>query len=444
MALKDRINLALKALSGKFTANEHTRSLYSTLGMGSPVYIDDNKESYVKNAYQANALVYSVVSFIASKAADVPLYVYEWGKEGKGERIYGHPLESFLYRPNPITGKGVFFNELYGFKLITGNTYLYFPRLEAGPNKGRFTEAWIMPSQYTEIISGGSMMPVRGYRLTIGDWAHEYKVDDVLHDKAPNYNYGWGAELYGQAPLQAAVKLVSKSNDSYNSQMKAYQNQGAVGIVSSDEQSQGGQFTEEQARALDANWKKNYGGSNNAGKLAFTSARIKYTQLGLSPVDLGIIEDHKMTLRDICNIYHVPSEIFNDPDNKSYANKQEARKAVYTDAIMPLVNTFLEEFNRFIGDAYGKGIYVDADWSAVPELQADRKSLMEIYSKGVEIGAYTRNEYRQKMGDDREDTITELDTFTTTLNVQPLEGINDIPTPEGTAANLDDSANDYK
>jgi len=443
MALIDRIRLAVKALSGNYTANPHTRSLYSTLGMGSPVYMDDNKESYVKNAYQANALVYSIVSFIASKAADVPLYVYEWTKEGKGERIYGHPLENFLYRPNPMTGKGVFFNEVYGFKLITGNTYLYFPRLEAGPNKGQFREAWIMPSQYTEIITGGSMMPVKGYRLRIGDWAYEYAYDDVLHDKAPNYNYGWGAELYGQSPLQAAVKLVSKSNDSYNSQLKAYQNQGAVGIVSSDETT-GGQFTEEQARNLDASWKKNYSGSDNKGKLAFTSARIKYTQLGLSPVDLGIIEDHKMTLRDICNIYHVPSEIFNDPDNKSYANKQEARKAVYTDAVMPLVNTFLEEFNRFIGDAYGKGIYVDADWSAVPELQADRKTIMEVYSKGVEIGAYTRNEYRQKMGDDSNMDVPELDVFTTTLNVQPLEGINEMPTPESTERNLDQSANDYQ
>lgn len=443
MAILDRLSLAFKALRGQTIDNPHTRSLYSMLGTGSPVFIEDNKESYIKNGYQANALVYSIVSYIAQKSADVPLYVYEWTKEGKGERLYGHELESFLYRPNPMAGKGVFFQEAYGFKLLTGNTFLYFPRLEAGLNKGKFTEAWVMPSQYTEIISGGKYQPVRGYRLTIGDYTIEYSPIDVLHDKAPNYNYGWGAELYGTSPLQASVKLVSKSNDSYNSQMKAYQNQGAVGIVSSDEQ-MGGQFTEEQARALDSTWKKNYAGSNNAGKLAFTNARIKYTQLGLSPVDLGIIEDHKMTLRDLCNVYHVPSEIFNDPDNKSYANKQEARKAVYTDAVMPLVNTFLEEFNRFIGDTYGKGIYVDADWSAVPELQADRKEIMEIYSKGVEIGAYSRNEYRQKMGDDRNDDIPEMDTFTTTLNTQPLEGINDIPTPEATQSNLDESANDYR
>ena len=441
MTIGDRFKLALKAFTGDFTNNNFVRSLYSTIGTGTPVYIQDDKESYVKNAYQANAIVYSIVSFIASKAADVPLYVYEWTKEGKGERLYGHPLEDFLYRPNPVTGKGVFFQELYGFKLITGNTYLYVPRLEAGLNKGKFTEAWVMPSQYTEIISGGIYMPVRGYKMTIGDLLYEFPVEDVLHDKMPNYNYGWGGELYGQSPIQAAVKTVSKSNESYNASLKSFQNMGAVGIISSDE-TQSGQFTEEQARQLDGAWKKNYAGSSNSGKMAFTGARIKYTQLGLSPVDLGVIEDYKMTLRDLCNVYHVPSEIFNDPDNKSYANKQEARKAVYTDAIMPLVNTFLEEFNRFIGDSYGKGIYVDADWSAVPEMQADRKQLMEIYSKGVELGAYSRNEYRQKLGDDRNDEVPEMDAYTTTLNTQPLVGLGDMPEPEETAAKL--RIDDYK
>ena len=298
-----------------------------------------------------------------------------------------------------------------------------------------------MPSQYTEIISGGIYMPVRGYKMTIGDLLYEFPVEDVLHDKMPNYNYGWGGELYGQSPIQAAVKTVSKSNESYNASLKSFQNMGAVGIISSDE-TQSGQFTEEQARQLDGAWKKNYAGSSNSGKMAFTGARIKYTQLGLSPVDLGVIEDYKMTLRDLCNVYHVPSEIFNDPDNKSYANKQEARKAVYTDAIMPLVNTFLEEFNRFIGDSYGKGIYVDADWSAVPEMQADRKQLMEIYSKGVELGAYSRNEYRQKLGDDRNDEVPEMDAYTTTLNTQPLVGLGDMPEPEETAAKL--RIDDYK
>jgi hypothetical protein len=60
----------------------------------------------------------------------------------------------------------------------------------------------------------------------------------------------------------------------------------------------------------------------------------------------------------------------------------------------------------------------------------------------VELGAYSRNEYRQKLGDDRNDEVPEMDAYTTTLNTQPLVGLGDMPEPEETAAKL--RIDDYK
>ena len=120
MTIGDRFKLALKAFTGDFTNNNFVRSLYSTIGTGTPVYIQDDKESYVKNAYQANAIVYSIVSFIASKAADVPLYVYEWTKEGKGERLYGHPLRRFPLPPQPGHGQGCVLSGVVRFQIDYG------------------------------------------------------------------------------------------------------------------------------------------------------------------------------------------------------------------------------------------------------------------------------------------------------------------------------------
>jgi HK97 family phage portal protein len=425
MNLLQRIALGIKVMTLRPTNpkdNQYFRSLFEHIGIGNALQMPSNMDSYIKNAYEANAVVYSVVSFIAQKAADVPIYVHEWTPEGKGKRIYGHPLENWIYRPNQYFGKSTFFQQYYGFKLITGNSYIYFPVLPAGVNAGKFTEGWVLPSHFMEIISGGWMEPISHYEMMWGDQTIRYEPTTVLHDMFPTYQYGHGQEMYGMSPIQAARRVISKSNSAYESQQKAMENMGVNAIVSADT-GVGAMFTQEQAQQMQTAWKEKYGKASMRNTPAFTDANIKVHELGLSPVDLGIIEDQKLTLRDICNIYHVPTEIFNDPDNKTNTNKVESRKAVYTDAVQPLVNSFLDEFNRFIGNTWGEKIYIDADWTTIPELQEDRKLMMEVYSKGVEIGAYNRNQYRQKLGDEAIEGDANMEMYTTTMNVVPLADV---------------------
>lgn len=428
MNILDRIRFAAKAFSYNPTAadNKYFQTFFGSI-TGGITEMTPNMDEYIQRAYQANAMVYSVVSFIAQKAADVPIYVHEWTNEGKGKRIYGHELEKWIYRPNPHQGKATFLEQYFTFKLTTGNTYIYFPILEAGVNKGKFKEGWVLPANEVEIISGGAMQPIQQYRVLWGTQEIKYSPDTILHDIFPTLDFGYGRELYGMSPIQSARGIITKSNEAYRSQQKAMENMGVNVIVSADT-GVDATFTQGQAQALQDTWAKKYGKSSMRNVPAFTDANIKVHPLGLSPVDLGIIDDQKLNLRDICNIYHVPTEIFNDPDNKTNSNKQESRKAVYTDAVMPLVNQFLDNFNRFIGDTWGEQIYIEADWTAIPELQADRKLLMDVYAKGVEIGAYTRNEFRKKLGDEGDESNPNLDTYTTTMNTVTLD---EVMKPEG-------------
>jgi HK97 family phage portal protein len=278
---------------------------------------------------------------------------------------------------------------------------------------------------------------VKQYKVLWGDQMIKYSPDVILHDLFPTLDFGYGRELYGMSPIQAARSVIMKSNEAYKSQQKAMENMGVNVLVSADT-GVDATFTRDQAERLQTTWKEKYGKSSMRNNPAFTDANIKVHNLGLSPVDLGIIEDQKLTLRDICNIYHVPTEVFNDPDNKTNTNKMESRKAVYTDAVQPLVNQFLDNFNRFIGDSWGESIYIEADWSAIPELQADRKLIMEVYGKGVEIGAYNRNEFREKLGDDVVENDPNMDTYTTTMNTVPLD---EVMKPEG-GLTVDDYANE--
>jgi len=78
-----------------------------------------------------------------------------------------------------------------------------------------------------------------------------------------------------------------------------------------------------------------------------------------------------------------PSEIFNDPQNKTYANKEEAKRAGILDAVEPELKAVKEMINKMFAPKNGKGkIYVvEYDLSVMPEMQIDQKAMAEALDK---------------------------------------------------------------
>ena len=68
-------------------------------------------------------------------------------------------------------------------------------------------------------------------------------------------------------------------------------------------------------------------------------------------------ETTKDFLRIICSSFGVDSALFNDPDNKTYSNREEAKKDYYNDVIIPIMNKVLEAINY----SYGMNLQIDVD-----------------------------------------------------------------------------------
>lgn len=420
---KKALEFGLKGMRETSSQNELFRQIYHQLSVGQVVGMEDNSESYILNGYQGVAVVYSIIDFISQKASRVPLVVYERQTDGSLVKIPDHELVQLIQRPNAYQGKGEFLKKHFSYKLSVGNGYIYGPRLTGGLNKGKTKELHAMPAQYTEIISGGWMNPVRGYKVyQNGSVMKEIGAEDVLHDKYVNLDFGNGRELYGMSPLRSASNTIKKAQDSNIAQMRSYQNQGAMGMITP--KSPEAPFTEAQALQLDKTYKKKYTGASKKGSLMFAPVPLEFSSFGLSSVDMEIIEDMKATMRELCNIYHFPSGLLNDPDQKTYNSQKEQRKALYTDAVNPLVEDFCDEVNRWLTPSYGEKLILAPDYSQIPEMQEDRKILAETYGLGVDKGAYSRNELRQKLGDDE---IQEpgMDERTVPLNLQKLTDVTD-------------------
>jgi HK97 family phage portal protein len=155
----------------------------------------------------------------------------------------------------------------------------------------------------------------------------------------------------------------------------SFQNMGVMGMITGEANAGDQGLTPEQAEMLKQKYSREYSGPKNRGKPLITSAAIKWQQMGMSPVDLNIIESDKMDMRTICNLFHVPSELFNDAANKTYSNTKEAGSAVYTNAVIPALTQFRDALNQFIKPKYEEKIFIDHDTSLVSELQDDLQQM---------------------------------------------------------------------
>jgi HK97 family phage portal protein len=367
--------------------NQLFTALYKFLGQNMPIWMGDNPESYIKNAYARNDDVFSVINYIVTTAGRVPWKLYKVKADGTMTEIKKHKLLNLIERPNPWQGQSEFIAAELGYKLVTGNTYQYAPKLESGNNAGQTTELYVMPAHLTEIVFGNRYKPYKAFKL-IHDYENDIPAANVLHRKEWNPLVESGSDLYGMSRLRAGSRIITQSNDGRTAQTKAFQNQGALGILS-QEGSDGVALNTEQASEIEQKYKEKFGGPENYGKIIITSVNLKWQKMGLSPVDLDILETQKWSFHKLCNLYKFPSQILNDKEASTYNNMREAKKAAYEDCILPELYALRDEWNRWLVPAYGEDLYLDIDTSGISVLQDDKKEQVEwlrncFWMKGID------------------------------------------------------------
>jgi HK97 family phage portal protein len=374
------------------------------MGGGAPVWLGNDRDAMVKQGFMMNPDVYMIVSFMTRLAAQIPWVLYEvkdekWLNRYKNldpldgiranltekkalEDVGNHKITEIWQRPNELQGQSEFVEQMYGYKLVTGETFVHGLGPETGPNQGQFHELDVMPAQMVGIKYGSPVHPVANYYWTGDPSRRPIPKEIIMHSKFWNpLPYQLGG-LHGMSPLQSAMRVVTRNNDSLTASVKSLQNMGAIGMLSRYVGTPGEKgLTQEQAELIEKKYYQKYGGARNAGKIMVTGAAVKWQQMGMSPVDLKIIEQEQMDLRRLCGVYGLQSQLFNDPENKVYANMKEGRQMAYTQAVIPGMRSIRDELNRWWIEPFrkteGKNYWFDMDLQAVPELQTNIKELME-------------------------------------------------------------------
>tara|TARA_R110002020_G_scaffold82173_1_gene203472 strand:- start:157 stop:2049 length:1893 start_codon:yes stop_codon:yes gene_type:complete len=434
---------------------DFNKAIYNYLG-NSVVNSSENDDSYINKGYRYNSTIYSIVNLITKSATTIPFQVYEIQNANDLKRyksltngdfnttslhnakilqkkslieLENTELHQLLERPNPAQSFNTFISEILAFGLLTGNRYIYGLGPDTGANQNKYKELYVLPSQVMQIESGGIMDPVKEYSL---EYNGTYKIpaEQILHIKDFNPYYdGTGSHLYGMSPLKAGLRTMDSNNEALTTGLKYLQNQTARGVLMSDE----GDLNEVQARQLKDKFKQQYQGSKNAGDVVITPKKLSWINFGLNASDLSLIDQYNATIKDLCNIYNVPVQLLNNTDSSTYNNQKEAKKALYQNAVIPQMVKIREELNRWLTPQYGNNLYIDFDFTVVPELQEEMDKVVGQMSQAWWL---TPNEKRAAMSYGVDADNNQLDDYYVPANLLPI-GLNDIPEQPVEQLNID-------
>ena len=326
----------------------------------------------IKNGYASNTDAYSIVSKIIRTGASIPYLIVNKLPDGTEEIITEGAFYESVMHPNKRQNKFEFTEDALGYQLITGNEILT-GLVPAGFKM--ITQVNIVPPQLVTIKRNGKSLfdYSMNYLVNWKDWSTSINEEDVKHIKYFNPTTEGVESGMGLSPLQAAYKTLETSNELMTAGASALKNRGANGLLSSDSDRP---MDKEEKDDLQQTTNAKLGQADKFNRVVATTAKVKYTQFGLSPSDLKMVENGVLTLRQLCNVWGADSSNFNDPANKKFSNLKEGQKSFYINAVLPPLERHLLGYKELViagwNEEDGANYDIRLDLSNIESLQADQ------------------------------------------------------------------------
>ena len=393
----------------------------------------DNFKSYATEGYQQNAIVYRCVNEIANGAASIPMKVFQGDME-----LEQHPLLSLLKRPNPTEAGIEYFQSLYSYLLLSGNSYALASSASNIPS-----ELYVLRPDRIKIVGGETAVP-NSYDYTLdGKVVNSYPADPVTGQSEVKHFKMWNPldDYLGLSPLMAAAvdldqhNMIAKHN--VGLLMNGARPSGAIIFKPKDENGNSLMLSDSQRKQVGDDLGQHFAGSKNAGRPMLLEGDFDWKEMALSPRDMDFLQHKHMAAKDIALCFGVPSQLIGIPDSQTYANVQEARLALYEETIIPLARRVESDLNEWLAPSFGDNITIKYDIDSIPAMTERRRRTYENVVSAVREGIISRNEARDRLG---LEPITGGDEVFIAANLFPLggpdvpENVSDDPEGDGKSA----------
>jgi len=340
-------------------------------------YISISQEGYIDNPY-----AHACVDVIAKSCAGIDLMLYQKDSKGNKKIITKHELLDLINKPNPKQSKYMFIKELVSFYLIADNAYTTYTLANKKPK-----EIYNLRPDRIHIKGGNQYNLVDYYTYYTGQDSIDLEPQSIMHLK----DFNPLEDYEGLTPMRSAAKSIDQNNACRAWNTALLQN-GAnqPGILVSETE-----LTDEGFERLKGEIQSKFRSKEKSGLPALLEGKLTFYATGINPKDIDWTEAIKLSAKEIALSFGVPPEIIGDNANKTYSNYGEARKALYQETVLPIMNFIVGELNAWLTPYWGSNLEIAYDIDSIPALNEDRKLLFNSIEKANYL---TINEKREMMG----------------------------------------------
>lgn len=352
-------------------------------------WMKHNYETFAKEGYSKNEVVYACIRIKARAAPSAVLRVYKYDRDNNKVYLPDHPLQKLLDKPNPFMDQNELLEMKCSHENIIGNAFWHKVRSRAG----RVVELWPRRPDRVKIIPDSENF-IGGYELWNGEKWVPVPADDVIHFKLFNpLNDFWGLP-----PLASAARSVDVDNETSEFVKTLLENKAVPGgVLETDKQ-----IDKDIRERMEEYWQERFSRHNKGlGRIAVVHQGMKYKSVGLNLQEMTFKDLRSMDETRICMAFSVPPIMvgaYIGLLRSTYANYREAQRSLWEEALVPEVGQTVSRLNRFLAPEFGEGIFIEADFSKVTALQEQEGERWNRASVGVRGKFLLVNEAREMVG----------------------------------------------
>lgn len=358
-----------------------------------------NYENFASEGYELNAIVRSCVERIVVAMSSVDITAYKTDAKGKLVKVPKHPLLALLNKPNVMQSCEDLLSNLARYYLISGNAYILgsgIDYLESKPKPPK--ELYLLKPNTVKVVPGDRLLPL-SYEHKTKTSTEIFPVNQITGMSAIKHlkTFNPVDEWTGLAPMTAAAFGIDTLNEGNKYNLRLLQNgaRPSGALVVKGEGDSPKALSEEQYQRLKSQMDEQYSGSNNAGKPMLLEGGLDWKEMSMSAKDMDFEKNMNKAARDIALVYGVPPVLLGMPGDSTYSNMGEAKLALWTDTVLPLLQTILSALNSWLEPMYGDGVVLWYDEDMIPALEPLRKMKADRIEAS---NSMTINEKRRAMG----------------------------------------------
>lgn len=326
--------------------------------------------------YRRQPALYAVATLLIKAFARLPLKSFETGPDDDRRRVKTHDLPRMLRAPYPRRSSWDMKARL-AYDLLIHGKHLQIKEREhpAEPPARLLSVPW------TRVETIRDDLGILGFAVWIAGKRIPIPAEDCVYYELPE----------GVSPVEVLRRTLALEDAAQRYQGSTLENgiTPRAAFTFENLQPQDREFVRDEVEKL-------YGGPDRGGRFALLTGKASVSAIGVSAVDLALIEQRKLGRDECCAVYNVNQSIVGWSGEKAatYASAKEFHSGLYVDALGPILTLVEETMQAQLVDVERAwdGLFVEFDLNEL--LRPDVVERMRAYLLGQQSSTYTIDDRR--------------------------------------------------